>query len=1408
MLSRNSDVGQVSHKDSPFQNHPPFSLQPTDNNNNSHHQLQQDPSQEEEASKMDSVSSLHGENLNASAEPALPKTTTVSRHHRSVTDLEEHIRLLINQNTSIVETFDPLWSKKYMSSRHHSTSSVPTTTTTSPSSSFYPVVSTVDSSPCKRRYSEVSFVNRVPYVGSRLQSALMAQNSTSTSVVRDLLTSKVSLPMKRLPSSQEDSENRSVIKDLLLTCKSSKSREDLQHPQPQQYQQLSQHPQQQTTCSCGTTFRSQETLEVHKMYYCRPSVLHRRLTEPVGAAPRPENWSSILKNTLEAPKRKMSEPLPPSRTVAARKVSVIQPTADTEESFKRQVSTMLARTSEKQSSLTVVPFSGVSVMPDMKNSSSQPFEMLPDYRPHLSLPLFDIKISSQNHSPQQEQPVSTDKQRQVPVIQESTTATRPTTLDVSGKTPRRSSFNLITSNIVSPDSPRPKKPFSQMYLNGHVYTYIGLKVSTRSTYCCIYRPQPMFVPQETQSKLSMYSNWQTSPPHDSLVEEVSPSGLLAAYDSRRLKWKWSDTKESIFVCAGKKSNDLLTTTTDSKNWTSRTLDEKGGRRVSTIVALYGDDGSSRKISNCEDALAGSPGHDMSLRKMSEDRTSSTSFDSDGDPNHSKRVKIFEGGFKSNEEYTYVRGRGRGKYVCEECGIRCKKPSMLKKHIRTHTDLRPYSCRHCAFAFKTKGNLTKHMKSKAHHKKCVELGIVPVPTTIDESQIDSEALAKQEALERSYNGGQLLSDDDDNEADGDDDDEDYDYDYDEDDEGVPIPFIGSGSGPSQSSPEKIRKINLNCSNHNGISNIGDTGVAVRRTSVIVNKNEEQEVARSLLSLSGSWTESHKSPKGLKVTPSTTSSSVGEDANQSIRRKVSILETTLTAGAWDPRVYMTRPRSFSFNDVPLRSANLQSAGIRPREQLTTSRLAMTTEQQQLQHVEVVRPPPIVSVSTVASVPPPPQVVPEIPVPRPRRETCSPDRLMIAIDPENITDDESEGEPDSEEHDRWHLSLKESADEDEPMDLSKRSNGDGSGHETEDMDDDMDGLYVPRQDFMPIPLASGAEDGEGKCVCTICNKTFSKPSQLRLHVNIHYFERPYRCESCAVSFRTKGHLQKHKRSVSHYNKVNMNKTFGTPSNDNPRPFKCSDCKVAFRIHGHLAKHLRSKLHIMKLECLNKLPFGMFAEMERSGVNLNDIDTSNCTHSLLSLQALSRRMSALSGSSLDISNTKFLDPSAIALSDEDDDERMQVNESPSKRFKMEEGSTPTRSVTHPYPVMVEDNVRERSMSFSGTPAQPVVSSAPERRVTVFSATPEEISRKVQQEMTGRTAPSTQLSIATRSNTCDICGQVFKSVKFLHVHLYSDHPNHQDRGSTRRTPSPKPPSLPSTNGNAPSSSFTVQCLR
>lgn len=83
-----------------------------------------------------------------------------------------------------------------------------------------------------------------------------------------------------------------------------------------------------------------------------------------------------------------------------------------------------------------------------------------------------------------------------------------------------------------------------------------------------------------------------------------------------------------------------------------------------------------------------------------------------------------------------------------------------------------------------------MKSKAHHKKCVELGIIPVPICIEDSQIDSEALAKQEQYELNCGSNNSLSqfadEEDDCDEDFDDDDE-IDDDDEEDDEGMYLHF---------------------------------------------------------------------------------------------------------------------------------------------------------------------------------------------------------------------------------------------------------------------------------------------------------------------------------------------------------------------------------------------------------------------------------------------------------------------------------------------------------------------------------------------------------------------------------------------------------------------------------------------
>ena len=357
------------------------------------------------------------------------------------------------------------------------------------------------------------------------------------------------------------------------------------------------------------------------------------------------------------------------------------------------------------------------------------------------------------------------------------------------------------------------------------------------------------------------------------------------------------------------------------------------------------------------------------------------------------------------------------------------------------------------------------------------------------------------------------------------------------------------------------------------------------------------------------------------------------------------------------------------------------------------------------------------------------------------------------------------------RWPSPKRSGDDGEEPMDLSKRPNGESSFEfeslEEEDEEPVYHGPQLPQSDFIPIPLLSGAEGGEGKCVCTICNKVFPKPSALKMHLNIHYFERPYKCDACAVSFRTRGHLQKHKRSVSHFNKVNMNQTFGAPTEDNPRPFKCTDCKLGFRIHGHLAKHLRSKLHIMKLECLSKLPFGMYAEMERSGINLNEIDTTDCENSLVSLQALSRKIFSTSGMQPhNLMSAPISRPYETEnISDEEDFEHTPPEEN------------------HQSQPEVADH-RERSLSFTGdarieaskADLEPVTM---ERRYTMCGGPESQPQHPPPQPSTGHVAPEskngcqnggTPSSFATRSNTCHICGQVLKSVKFLQVHLYSEH--------------------------------------
>uniref|UniRef100_A0A673LN22 HIVEP zinc finger 1 n=1 Tax=Sinocyclocheilus rhinocerous TaxID=307959 RepID=A0A673LN22_9TELE len=88
---------------------------------------------------------------------------------------------------------------------------------------------------------------------------------------------------------------------------------------------------------------------------------------------------------------------------------------------------------------------------------------------------------------------------------------------------------------------------------------------------------------------------------------------------------------------------------------------------------------------------------------------------------------------------------QGKYVCEYCKRACAKPSVLLKHIRSHTGERPYPCVTCGFSFKTKSNLYKHKKSHAH---AIKLGLVKDSGSGSLSQESDKGLATHSDVEES------------------------------------------------------------------------------------------------------------------------------------------------------------------------------------------------------------------------------------------------------------------------------------------------------------------------------------------------------------------------------------------------------------------------------------------------------------------------------------------------------------------------------------------------------------------------------------------------------------------------------------------------------------------------------------
>ncbi|XP_050090324.1 uncharacterized protein LOC126574276 isoform X2 [Anopheles aquasalis] len=1207
---------------------------------------------------------------------------------------------------------------------------------------------------------------------------------------------------------------------------------------------------------------------------------------------------------------------------------------------------------------------------------------------------------------------------------------RPTTLPLKPGTftPKRHHGITPTNNtmpLISPETPRPSKSCRELYFNGHAYTNIGLKSSTKPFYCTVNKTQPFYF--QTSKKLSMYSNWQVHPENDPHPLRFSQVAVIALYDSNQLR----DRRYSI---AGSRTIPLTLVASEDRmsvNGKIRMTPLEVSSKIpchppNVLAALaaqqpplpsYSANVSPTPVctreftpSPCEKS-ADMPGiHSDPVVGIS-----TGSLSRHLSP-RSESVELgLSGGFESTEEYTYVRGRGRGKYVCKECGIRCKKPSMLKKHIRTHTDVRPYSCQYCSFHFKTKGNLTKHMKSKSHYKKCTELGLNPVPMPDDGMDIDIEGDQQSVSSERTS----TIPGDSDTPTDSDGDDTD---DSEESKSRLPeheaaqgllslsmtrptsacssleatsavtvgdngsstayakqtinppmVPtfdvvvktieasslqqtftseaslvygshkqctsvdrsatasgaqsrrIITFGNGPmleynllkheqyysdpnvgkkkrdyersfanasdeaaqagdADDEDDTVRPIDLTKKSKlqttkdspqiaATVSNapcqqplieptvmLHDAAAAIKVPLVMVTPHSGQTDRygtlqhRTLPKSSGTSQNIHQQDVSAVLmsdvlTPITgtanilttlvsntdkiplmgafaptgsgpTTGGVDENAHfheylkQRALQDTKIKQSQIKSGSSTSSLELGQHSSLYPSEhhhttqrptlaPAVHDKTVVSLGALPKSSLKTAQqpviisspsnvtssdrvyrifsgknernrsittvsssssgfinssvsqvadeLPLTMDQPQLNAVtfstnsesnqtvvstvttsmrmladecplsenatpmdtlaeiaagslklDVSKAPPIETTTDIAttamttlsrsnSAASISAVAPEsakslaseylklakavTSVGSSKRKRENSESGSTASDQENTTfavpptissiatpiimanSFVAEGKPiatvaptlvnTTPQHSSQHPSVESAT----PVGFSNSNTNGSTGHSalsaalpvgtgpiTGGTSDHTttgivpvrkvvvgeDGLKASGGEFVGGTASTFShiqEDG-GRPVCEICHKKFHKLSQLSIHMNIHYMERKYRCEPCGTSFRSQGLYLKHERSATHRNKVSMTTTFGVATDTNPRPFYCRDCDVGFRIHGHLAKHLRSKMHVLKLECLGKLPFGTYTEIERSGTNLTEIDTSDCENSLSSLKRLAVRL------------------------------------------------------------------------------------------------------------------------------------------------------------------------------------------
>ncbi|XP_062976050.1 zinc finger protein 829-like isoform X2 [Elgaria multicarinata webbii] len=96
--------------------------------------------------------------------------------------------------------------------------------------------------------------------------------------------------------------------------------------------------------------------------------------------------------------------------------------------------------------------------------------------------------------------------------------------------------------------------------------------------------------------------------------------------------------------------------------------------------------------------------------------------------------------------------------------------------------------------------------------------------------------------------------------------------------------------------------------------------------------------------------------------------------------------------------------------------------------------------------------------------------------------------------------------------------------------------------------------REEEVP-PASEATQRKEKSHLCIECGKSFTRPSDLAKHLNVHTGEKPYLCIECGKSFSQLSHLTRHQKIHS-----------------GEKPHICSECGDTFSQRAYLVSHQRS--------------------------------------------------------------------------------------------------------------------------------------------------------------------------------------------------------------------------------------------